>query len=860
MSLLPDSHSSMHNPSTSSTLDSIKKFFNGGRTSKSTLRKQAHDNAKALEGTIGNLQPLLIQGHPEPIWRYPINTHGDVQNNPNMSSDYSVVYQPNITNYERTLRVSDYSHMGSGQRAVDRIGQGNKLSTIVAPGTAVNSLLVDSSFSSSSSCSNHNQNDGIKPNNFSNVPNIPSTLSTSSCSCSSSASTHGGGCHDTKTCSNNFHTEGKICKNIGEGGACSTTTTNSSSGGSSNGNVKSSSPHTSHNTNLPHVTNSCSKCVQRTYVSHINPYSPHHQLYTQDMNPSKDERIKTSINPHRDFETTCIPKSLQELSPRVPLSKQETIHPIIVQGQKCLPIHNIKPKNINACQKLDDAGRHGFGGIFNSLWKTRNHKNGKCKELDESNLCKEMITCNHCQKIGVSENGKNRCLCEQLYSQHDQFNDLRGIPLAPNMIPLRVPPLSNMHSITSDKLSIESWQIHNKNTINLKEIDDRKNWLYNRQENCSGTPKSRTEVQMRRFGTLGNNYKQKRIQDSPYKRDATKNEDLNTTFISMKQKGLTLGPSKRNQNTNRGVMPNPDDILPKEAWTDFSGNDNWPKPSPNCIDSRDDNHNGAIGLMPVKRNSSPLKYSPTNSPIYVNIELENRGVEQNSITQKFENGSDDTPLDNMHIPLSKPKPLPRIRSSIRSVGSPNLKKYDGGMTKVSSKNNESFEETSLDISVNNLNDAIVSSPKSTSQINNDKSNNTNGHHEYDKHGRSSQSSDSDSQFTAHLVTTTKDQGMMLNRKRGLPPLPKEMEQLSSEAEEVKIFRNEEMERNTKGGRNKSYNDRMKVTNRGSRNDNKHGIITETLASFNGNNESSDCLRTSHNNEVIKEIKMFRGPE
>ena len=37
----------------------------------------------------------------------------------------------------------------------------------------------------------------------------------------------------------------------------------------------------------------------------------------------------------------------------------------------------------------------------------------------------------------------------------------------------------------------------------------------------------------------------------------------------------TLGKSPR-VSGNQGVMPNPDDILPKQAWTDFSGTDDWP--------------------------------------------------------------------------------------------------------------------------------------------------------------------------------------------------------------------------------------------------------------------------------------------
>lgn len=41
----------------------------------------------------------------------------------------------------------------------------------------------------------------------------------------------------------------------------------------------------------------------------------------------------------------------------------------------------------------------------------------------------------------------------------------------------------------------------------------------------------------------------------------------------------TLGRQPTNNNNVNGhtVMPNPDDILPKEAWTDLSGNDEWPR-------------------------------------------------------------------------------------------------------------------------------------------------------------------------------------------------------------------------------------------------------------------------------------------
>ena len=148
MSLLPDLHPSiMQTPSTASTLDSIKNFFNGGRPSKSMHRKRAHDNARNLEGNLSNIQPLLLDGQSEPLWRYPTNNDKGAQNRPNISSDYSVVYQPKLTHYEKTLRLSDCTHNNSGHDCMNKIRQGSDILHNHTPGNGVNSLLVDSSFS-----------------------------------------------------------------------------------------------------------------------------------------------------------------------------------------------------------------------------------------------------------------------------------------------------------------------------------------------------------------------------------------------------------------------------------------------------------------------------------------------------------------------------------------------------------------------------------------------------------------------------------------------------------------------------------------------------------------------------------------
>ena len=129
MSLLPDSHPSMQQlPSTSSTIDSIKNFFNGGKNSSKSLhsKKSSRDNTRNLGGTMANLQPLLIDSHQsEPLWRYP--NPENLPQRPNDSSEYSVVYQPTSSNYDKTLRISDYSQFDPNQDAIDR----NKLKGIL---------------------------------------------------------------------------------------------------------------------------------------------------------------------------------------------------------------------------------------------------------------------------------------------------------------------------------------------------------------------------------------------------------------------------------------------------------------------------------------------------------------------------------------------------------------------------------------------------------------------------------------------------------------------------------------------------------------------------------------------------------
>ena len=90
--------------------------------------------------------------------------------------------------------------------------------------------------------------------------------------------------------------------------------------------------------------------------------------------------------------------------------------------------------------------------------------------------------------------------------------------------------------------------------------------------------------------------------------------------------------------------------------------------------------------------------------------------------------------------------------------------------------------------------------------------------------------------------------MLLHGKRGLPPLPKQREKLSSEVKEIKTFRNQEIEGNRKGKTNKSCNDRMKASNRGRRNGTQPSNITENLNVFESNMDNRECVETVYSNE------------
>jgi hypothetical protein len=68
----------------------------------------------------------------------------------------------------------------------------------------------------------------------------------------------------------------------------------------------------------------------------------------------------------------------------------------------------------------------------------------------------------------------------------------------------------------------------------------------------------------------------------------------------------TLGKQTRVSAGNQGVMPNPDDILPKQAWTDFSGTDDWP----NFVASEKQNGCGSNSRKIKRSDRQVVKESP----------------------------------------------------------------------------------------------------------------------------------------------------------------------------------------------------------------------------------------------------------
>ena len=103
----------------------------------------------------------------------------------------------------------------------------------------------------------------------------------------------------------------------------------------------------------------------------------------------------------------------------------------------------------------------------------------------------------------------------------------------------------------------------------------------------------------------------------------------------------TLGRQPNNNNVNGHiVMPNPDDILPKEAWTDFSGNDEWPRFSGIV--------SAAAAAAADRKSASALTSDNNNSStrLYVNCPSSSSGrVVQRGLISDSKDDEDDADQD-----------------------------------------------------------------------------------------------------------------------------------------------------------------------------------------------------------------------
>ena len=131
----------------------------------------------------------------------------------------------------------------------------------------------------------------------------------------------------------------------------------------------------------------------------------------------------------------------------------------------------------------------------------------------------------------------------------------------------------------------------------------------------------------------------------------------------------TLGRQPNNNNVNGHiVMPNPDDILPKEAWTDFSGNDEWPRFSGivSAAAAAAADRKSASALTSDNNNSSTRLY--VNCPSSSSSRVVQRGLISDSkddedADQDAANGNRENSLNSALNGLRRPPPSPAAMTS-----------------------------------------------------------------------------------------------------------------------------------------------------------------------------------------------------
>jgi hypothetical protein len=82
----------------------------------------------------------------------------------------------------------------------------------------------------------------------------------------------------------------------------------------------------------------------------------------------------------------------------------------------------------------------------------------------------------------------------------------------------------------------------------------------------------------------------------------------------------TLGKQTPRVSGNQGVMPNPDDILPKQAWTDFSGTDEWPNLIADEKDLQVERTGRSKRGKKVREQETEPEVGNNSSEVYVNVD------------------------------------------------------------------------------------------------------------------------------------------------------------------------------------------------------------------------------------------------
>ncbi len=142
--------------------------------------------------------------------------------------------------------------------------------------------------------------------------------------------------------------------------------------------------------------------------------------------------------------------------------------------------------------------------------------------------------------------------------------------------------------------------------------------------------------------------------------------------------------SSNNPASSGSVMPNPDDILPKEAWTDFSGRDDWPRALSKTTTTAVTSNNSNLLYVNCPSSSSSASSSSKdedskngNGNGGSKLQQQQQDVPAEGSLQQIENGANLVEdKEVVEQPLGKNKPRLRPRPPPRNFSNHN--NIDGG--------------------------------------------------------------------------------------------------------------------------------------------------------------------------------------